>query len=181
MAKKLNTPLRKAYEDNDHITWSTIMARQGDIMPQDDDVLRSTFLLAKAREIHLPMADRIEARQALIDANVLSSEDDEPIKPSEKLRKAGSKMLVPGSAKQTLKDNPDYDEFVLVFPNENVRNVLLMRWANELQGMLDKVRSNVRYFELYTLDNKHIRFVVDDENYDLPIADVAFREISNAS
>lgn len=178
---KLNTVLRIAYEKDDHETWGHVKSLHGDILPQDKDTLRNMFLLAKTREPNIPMSMRLDARQQLVGRNVITSEDDEPVRPSEKLKKGGAKMLVPGSAKQTLKDNPDIEVFVLVFGSEAARNALMLKWASELQGQLDKVRSNVRYFELYTLDNKHIQFILDDENYDLPITDVAFREVGNVA
>lgn len=180
MAGKMSTELRKAYEEDDHVTWSIIMARRGVVMPTTETLIRDTFCIARMREKSLPMDMRIDARNELVVKGVVK-EADEPLKPAEKLKKKKSKFMAVSGLKKMLADYPEYEEYVLIFPSEGARNRFLIKGANELVGKLDKVRSNVRYHELYTLDGKHIKFLLEDEEFETISVNVAFSSIANVS
>lgn len=167
-----------ALEEGDIHKWAQLCSHYGEIMPTDEKQLEHTFHLARLRckEIGVPL--RKESRDLLVKNAVIKHE---PVSILEKLHSNKMYKHKTSSVKTILNLKEGFKEIVLVFSADFLRSRVFKDVTNELAGKLDLVRSNVRRWEIYTLEGVHIKFLLEDEEYELPMDTdkVAYRFISN--
>ena len=168
-AKELDALINLEVDD-----WWELRAKKGEIVPGDATMRENTFHVVRMECQDMTIPERVESRDLLIERGV---EVDNPLTVHEKLHKRGAKYKPTKLPKNFATD--DADEVIFIFPNSRVRDQILKQTAQQLQGQLDLVRSNVRFQELYTIEGKHLRFVLEDEDVELGDKNISYRNINS--
>lgn len=163
-----------ALEKGDIQAWAEILSDRGDLMPTDNTILDNMFHLRRMRTKRIPMPLRIESRTVLMGRGVV---ENEPLTVLERLSTMDVRNQLSTKVAEMLKGA---DEVILIYPDQRIRSRSFLKVTEELGGHLDIQRSSVNKLELYTLDNKHIKFLLDNEDYDIPDKKIALRTINSA-
>ena len=170
---------RKFLRELDINRWLQLRHMQGDVIPDDPQVALAMMQKARMEDPEIPMELRIDSRDWLTEKGI--EFDDHGLTPLEKMEKSGRSKGHPGMSIRVMATKlEDVDQVVCIFPNERVLTIHLNRAAEQLRGNLDLVRSNARRKELYTLDGRHIKFLLDDEEFTPSDGEVAYRVITSA-
>ena len=164
---------RIALERGDVPAWAHIHSENGDVLPSDAEQLENLFHKIRMYKSDIAIPLRVTSRDLLKSRGVI---EDYPVTVKEKLVNLQAKNGINASVKKMLEEA---EEVILIFPNNNVRNRVFTRTAEEIRSILDLVLSNLRRMELWTIDGRHVKFLLEDEDYKIPDKKVAYRIISD--
>jgi hypothetical protein len=165
-----------AFLSGDVDEWVGWMRENGLTLSDDPKVVEGQFHLARLQCLDVPVPVRLQSRKILIDKNVVKK-IDYPITPTELLNTNPRATPVTSGEVKNLVGMAK--EIALCYPSELSRNKHFMKVLNQLQGTIDNTHSSVRHFEIYTLGQTRIKFLVENDTYVMPDKDIVYRIYTN--
>ncbi len=150
--------------------WAQFQAENGAVLPEDQILLGALFYKMVLQAPDVPIPVKLMAREKIRNLGCIY---DDPVTVHERLSASPSAQQRPGFALTRMLQF--HSEIVLLFPNEQVRSFMFMRHCQILNRDMDKVRTSVRTWDLYLLDGRHVKYLTEEDDYDIPAGNVGYR------
>jgi hypothetical protein len=157
--------LLSSYENDDVGRWADIKAAMGDVVSPDHDQLLMMFHLERMRDPEVSVNARKNSRGYLVEAKVIEDITKEPITVYEHLRARSINGFI--YDKKHFSTTPGL-ETIFLFDQTIVLHKFFMFFQQYYAKHIDIVRSSVVRFEIWTINEEHIKFLKLDNIYPLP-------------